>query len=116
MGIRLFAFLSANHETAQHVQFQGLPEALSGRKDSRRELPHAQILLIEEREDGIYLYRFTADGRFGGDTWHVDIEDAKHQANSEYGRAVGEWYTVPPQAEDSLEYARSQLIGRAGGD
>lgn len=109
MGIRLFAFLSANHEAARHVQFEGLPESLSGRKDSRRELPHARILIIEEQEEGIFLYRFTAEGRFGGDTWHTTIEDAQHQARSEYGEALGEWQTIPPEADDSLRYVRSKL-------
>jgi hypothetical protein len=109
MAVRLFARLSGNHEAAKQVQFEGLPEALSGGKDTRRELPIAQILIIEEKDDGVYLYRFTADGHFGGDTWHTVIEDAKHQAQSEYGEAVGEWHPIPSQAEDSLLYARSQL-------
>lgn len=109
MGIRLFAFLNTNIEVSHHVQFLGLPEELSGSKDSRSELPRPQILIIEEQDDGIFLYRYTLDGRFGGDTWHATMEDAKHQASYEYGEAVGEWHAIPPEVKESLEYARSRL-------
>ena len=109
IGIRLFAFLNADHEVSHHVQFEGLPEELSGSKYSRSELPRPQLLIIEEQDDGIFLYRFTMDGGFGGDTWHATMEDAKHQASYEYGEAVGEWRVIPPEAKDSLEYARSRM-------
>ena len=46
----------------------------------QREMSSADILLIEEREDGIFLFRFTARGEGAGDTCHLSVDDAKHQA------------------------------------
>jgi hypothetical protein len=33
-------------------------------------LPPPQLLVIEERQDGFFLLRYTESGAFAGDTWH----------------------------------------------
>ena len=70
-------------------------------------LPFAELLVIETSRDGVYLFRYTADGEFCGDSWHQSIEDAKDQAEYEYERALGQWYDVPTRAEDPIAYAHS---------
>jgi transposase len=66
------------------------------------------FLVIQENKDGIFLYRYDAKGECIGDTWHLNIEDAKNQARHEYGNAVQEWEAVKPEADDvvSLGLAR----------
>ena len=51
------------------------------------------------------LYRYTAQGDFGGDTWHETVDDAKNQAMFEYGDALGEWIAVPDDTSDTHEFA-----------
>ena len=53
------------------------------------------FLVIEERPDGIFLYRFGATGECVGDTWHMNIDDAKHQASFEFEGFVQGWVDVP---------------------
>jgi hypothetical protein len=47
-------------------------------------LPSPDIAIIEQRQDGVFLLRFTCEGAFGGDTWHSSFDDAKTQAEYEY--------------------------------
>jgi hypothetical protein len=51
------------------------------------------------------LYRYTAHGDFGGDTWHETLDDAKRQAVLEYGDALGDWMPVPDDVSDMEEFA-----------
>jgi hypothetical protein len=48
-------------------------------------MPHPDVVLLEGHADGPMLYRYTAHGDFGGDTWHETLDDAKRQAVLEYG-------------------------------
>jgi len=41
----------------------GLPPELSGEPDDRLQMPFASVLLIESKEDGVFLFRFAADLR-----------------------------------------------------
>ena len=79
----------------------------------QEDLPFAQLLVLERAADGIYLYRYTADGDDCGDTWHESVEDAQAQAEFEYEAALGKWYDVPPGVEDVVVYAETVgLISR----
>ena len=52
-------------------------------------VPIADVLLIVRDDDpGAMLYRYTAHGEFGGDTWHASEEDARAHAVFEYGDAL----------------------------
>jgi hypothetical protein len=64
------------------------------------------ILLIEEKDDGIFLYEFRADG-FVGDTWHPNIDEAKEQATHYFGSCISAWQEVPPEVVDPVAFGRS---------
>jgi hypothetical protein len=68
-------------------------------------MPYPQLAVIEVQGEDVYLLRYTADGEFGGDTWHESIVDAKEQAEHEYEAALGEWHEVPEPVDDPVEYA-----------
>jgi hypothetical protein len=46
--------------------------------------PKVRVLLIAERVDGIFLERFTERGELVGATQHETLDEAMHQAYSEY--------------------------------
>ncbi len=70
-------------------------------------MPFADVLFLEADETSCMLYRYTVDGRFGGDTWHQTVDDAKHQAEFEYADTLGPWLVVPQSESDGHEYAVS---------
>jgi len=78
-------------------------------------MERAAVLVIEERPDGVFLYRFSADGACVGDTWHMNVDDAKHQAAFEFEGFVGDWADVPEGTEDVAAFCRSlgEFRGRA---
>jgi hypothetical protein len=82
-----------------------MPPELADGQDNRVRLPRPQVLVIEEKPDGIFLFRYTADGRFGGDTWHQDLAEAREQAEYEYEGALGAWREVPADVRDAHAFA-----------
>ncbi|MDP9371677.1 MAG: hypothetical protein M3Q65_04315 [Chloroflexota bacterium] len=68
-------------------------------------LPRPQVLVIEEKPGGIFLFRYTVDGRFAGDTWHRDLAEAREQAAYEYEDALGAWRAVPEGVHDAHAFA-----------
>jgi hypothetical protein len=68
------------------------------------------VLVIEQREDGVFLLRYSRTGEFGGDTWHTSMSEAKEQAATEYDGLIEEWVPVPPETEDPVAFALSRLI------
>ena len=62
------------------------------------------VLVIETRDDGIFLFRYVKDGVLAGDTWHLSVDDAKLQADFEFGDKVGRWSIVPESTEREVEY------------
>ncbi len=63
------------------------------------------ILLIGDAEPGAMLFRYTAHGEFGGDTWHPTIEAAREHAIYDYSDALGNWIDVPDDVQDAHAYA-----------
>jgi len=63
------------------------------------------ILLITDADPGAMLFRYTAHGEFGGDTWHQSADDAREHAIYDYSDALGEWVDVPDEVEDAHAYA-----------
>jgi|HubBroStandDraft_4_1064222.scaffolds.fasta_scaffold2275951_1 hypothetical protein len=63
------------------------------------------VLMIEEKPDGIFLYTFLKDG-FVGDSWHQGIDHAKEQARYSYGNGVSDWREVPANVTDLKAFAR----------
>lgn len=85
--------------------------------DPEKMLPVADvILLVSGGDPGAMLFRYTAHGEFGGDTWHATAADAQEQASYEYGEALGPWVEVPRDIADvhqyAVQYAAERLDGR----
>lgn len=108
---RLFAVLGGINFPVRTKHYLGLPPELSEGEDKRELLPVPRFLFIEASVDSVFLYRYAADGSFSGDTWHANVDDAKHQAEYEYGEAVGNWREVPRHVEDAVEFALRGLPG-----
>lgn len=111
MPIRLVALVRATdiHPRTRHSV--GLPAELSTDNQPGESLPWPRVLVIQEKPDGIFLDRYTEDGRSGGDTWHFTLEDAKDQAEDEYTGLVTAWKDVPPEIaeENVVMFALSEL-------
>ena len=107
---RLIAAIKPGGPPPSTQHFAGLPVALGGRAEERRLLPRAVLVLIEPRDDGVFLYRYSETGEFGGDTWHASVEEAKDQAAFEFGESLAPWQPVPDSIVDAHEFAvrRSQ--------
>jgi len=88
--------------------YQGMPPELTGGVDLRREMAAASVLVIKHKHDGIFLFRYTTDGRCVGDTWHQSLEDAKEQAEMEFSEHVSEWKVVPLEV-DPVAFALTQI-------
>jgi hypothetical protein len=108
MSTRLIALVEQPVKPEKIRQFRGLPPDLTGGTDTREELPWPRVLLIEETPEGIFLFRFTKDSTCVGDTWHLDIEEAKEQASFEYGDYLTEWREVPLTVDDALGFGLEQ--------
>jgi hypothetical protein len=67
-------------------------------------MPQPDLLMIDERPDGIFLWRYTASGDVAGDTWHRSIDEAKEQAAYEFGRDLA-WSPIPETESDPVAFA-----------
>jgi hypothetical protein len=77
-------------------------------------LSAAAFLLIEERADGIFLFRYDRRGQCVGDTWHASPQDAKDQALYEYPGRVISWEEVPTTVGDAIRFGLEEISGEAG--
>ena len=96
--------------------------------DPAKMLPLADVvLLVAEGEPparagqgpgppSAMLFRYTAHGEFGGDTWHPSVAEAREQAAEEYRDALGAWIEVPEGVDDphvfAVKYAADRLNSR----
>lgn len=97
---RLLALIGAN-------EGQG-PAAAPGADslDVAKMLPPADVLLLVAGADpDAMIFRYTAFGELGGDSWHLSVADAKEQADAEYGEALMPWEPVPDEVTDAHAYA-----------
>jgi hypothetical protein len=81
----------------------GLPPELSG-GEPQELMPPARLLVIKESHGQLFLFRYDEAGNFAGDTWHRNLEDAKHQVEFEYGPLVTDWEEVPPDVDDAVAF------------
>ena len=107
MPVRLAATLRQTdiHPASRHVL--GFPESQGSPPEST---PWPSVLVIEERDDGVFLDRLTDAGASAGDTWHASIDDAREQALDEYDGLLTEWKEIPSevQSEDLVKFVISQ--------
>mgnify|MGYP002778502619 CR=1 FL=1 len=88
--------------------------------DPARLLPEADVVLLvsDDEGEGAMLFRYSAYGELGGDTWHPSLESARAQAAEEYGDALQAWTEVPPDVADAhafaVRYAADRLNDREG--
>jgi len=111
MKPRLYSRLSAGGTTPKTEHYRGLPPDLAGGRDARQEMGDALFLTIEQKPDGVFLYRFDTRGECVGDTWHATIADAKHQASYEFGDRVQGWEDVPQGVDDIVNFCLSRVVG-----
>jgi hypothetical protein len=58
----------------------------------RRQIGHPVSVLVVEVDKGFYLFRNDEHGVCLADTWHVTLEEAKEQADFEYGIEEADWF------------------------
>lgn len=83
----------------------GFPPEINPDPEARQMMEPPHVLVIEQKEDGFFLFRFTAAGVFAGDTWHLNLEDAKHQADFEFDGQITPWIDVPSNVQDVVCFA-----------
>jgi hypothetical protein len=111
---RLVALVGAMAGERRVTQTAGFP------LDPAKMLPLADVVLVVAGEDGgAMLFRYTAHGEPGGDTWHATVEEAQEQATYEYDDAlVLPWIEVPTDVMDAhafaIQYAFERLNTRGG--
>ena len=108
---RLLALVGANDGTGRPAPTDGAP------LDPSKLLPAADVLLLVAGSDpDAMLFRYTAYGELGGDTWHLTVDDAKQYASDEYGDALFPWEEVPDDVTDAhgyvVNYASERLNSR----
>jgi hypothetical protein len=109
--IRKVALVRQSKQSNAKVKhFVGMPPELTQGQDDREKLPTARFLVLEERPEGFFLFRYAEDHSFAGDTWHMNFNDAIHQAEYEYGDQLSEWREVPPNIDDSVAFAFQQAL------
>jgi hypothetical protein len=100
MTIRKLALVGAITGDRRAAHTAGFP------LDATKMLPIADVvLLIAGADPGVMLFRYTAYGEFGGDTWHQTVADAEEQAAFEYDDALQPWMEVPGDVSDAHEFA-----------
>jgi hypothetical protein len=102
-------FIKSTDRNPSVKHYEGLPPSLTGGRDDRRLLDPAQFLIIEEHSDGIFLYRYDAQGSCVGDTWHSTVDDAKAQAAYEFSDSLESWRDVPPEIADAVTFGVRQV-------
>jgi hypothetical protein len=108
--MKFLATLNKGIELERVKHYIGAPPELTQGEDTRRQLGAAHFLVIDENSDGVFLLRYGNGGEYVGDTWHINIDDAKHQASYEFGDRVRDWTSVPPEVGDVVEFGRSQVV------
>ncbi len=92
------------------------PRDLTGGTDTRQKMGLPAFLVIEKNPDGVFLYRYDVNGKCVGDTWHMNVDDAKHQANYEYEGLMHDWHNVPAEAEGAVAFGLARLKGASSRD
>jgi len=100
MPVRMTAKITGRLAEPKVKHYRGLPPELTGGQDLREQMEAPALVAIEEKPDGVFLFRFTANGEVVGDTWHMNVEEAQQQARFEFGELLSEWKAVPPDVHD----------------
>ena len=104
MLVRITAKITGRVAEPHVKHYCGLPPELTAGSDHRKQMETPALVCIEETSDGVFLFRFTADGHVVGDTWHTTVEEAKQQARFEFPELLSGWKVVPAEVEDVVEF------------
>jgi hypothetical protein len=104
MQMRLTAKITGRALQPKVKNFRGLPPELTGGEDLREPMGIPVLIAIEQKTDGIFLFRFAFDGQVVGDTWHGSVEEAKQQAQFEFSDLLLDWRSVPEDVEDIVSF------------
>ena len=96
------AIIKYHLSEARVKHYSGFPEELE--KGGRKLLPLANILVIEGSDQGYFLYRYSSNGEFAGDTWHRTLEEAYDQAENEFDILPDDWEKLPSEVENIHDY------------
>jgi len=102
--MRLYSILPRTPYPQTVKHYFGQPPRLTDGIDRRRDMGPARLLLLEQRREGFFIFRYDANGSFAGDTWHQNLEDAKHQAEFEYEGFLQPWQEVPEEVKDAVAF------------
>jgi hypothetical protein len=86
------------------LHFQGVPSEVYGGVETRTPLDTPVLLVIEVKTDGVFLFRFSAEGSCVGDTWNKSVDEAKGQAKFEFNELTSVWKVVPEQTDDVFSF------------
>lgn len=108
MNTRLYSKLDIGDPEPLTKHYRGVPPALTKDIDTQREMGRAYFLVVEQKPDGVFLYRFDKIGQCVGDTWHATVQDARDQAAYEFHDRV-HWQEIPQEAEDVVAYCLEKV-------
>jgi len=86
--------------------YRGWPAELTNGVDTSVEIIRPTFLIIKALSDGFFLHYYSSKGDPLSDTWHRSLDDAKHQAEFEFGTFITEWREIPMDIPDPLDYVR----------
>lgn len=104
MNRRLISIVSEGSSAPTVKHYRGVPPELTGGNDTRQEMERATFITIEGKPEGAFLFRFASDGTCVGDTWHMNVDDAKRQAAFEYDGLLRGWIDIPQDVGDSVMF------------
>jgi len=106
---RMIAQLPHTPFTTKVKHFHGLPPKVTGQQDERRLLPPPAFLLLEQRTEGVFLFRYGSQGQCVGDTWHMSVQDAMDQAAFEYPDTALDWQDIPAEVADAVHFGIQRI-------
>jgi hypothetical protein len=71
-------------------------EFVEGKPVAVKSLPVPAWVEISAEDGAFYLLHFNANGTCVADTWHQTLDEAKRQAEFEFGITPDEWTSVSP--------------------
>lgn len=110
MTIRLISLLFNGNATPKTKHYVGFPPVLAEGEDYKARAERCLVLGYRgnSRRDIPLPLRRTRDTCVG-DTWHMNVDDAKHQATCEYGDSVHEWTSIPSDVRDVVVFGIKQM-------
>jgi hypothetical protein len=87
--------LRANVNGATGKTKHAVGEFVAGKVVPVKTLPVPAWVEISEENGSFYLLYFDTNGNFLTDTWHQTVDEAKRQAEFEFGISAEEWTSVP---------------------